>query len=79
VDNPRKSSYSHDGGCVGIGECRKSSYSLGNLACIGIGQGSEGVGVQDTKQDGQANRTELRFSSVSWGKFLQRVRNGECV
>jgi hypothetical protein len=75
----RKSSRSAGiGQCIEIGEirgCRKPSYSMSNGNCTEIGEAAGGIGVRDTKQDGQANRTELRFSSVSWGTFLQRLKD----
>lgn len=77
VGGYRKSSYSHgNGACVEVGSYRKASSSIGNGACVEVGA-DDLVGVRDTKQAGEADRTELRFPGVSWGRFIRRLQGGE--
>jgi hypothetical protein len=74
MNSPRTSSYSGaNGECVEVGNYRKASYSVNNGACVEVGAGSE-IGVRDTKQAGQPDRTELRFSGVSWGRFVRDLK-----
>ena len=77
MNDMRKSSYSHanNNGCVEVGSYRKSRRSQANGQCVEVGAGDE-VGVRDTTQAGQANRTELEFPAGAWRTFLRQLKDG---
>lgn len=74
MDSLRTSSYSNSTpDCVEVGSYRKATYSYNGNSCVEVGAGDDVIGVRDTKQAGQPDRTELRFSRASWGAFLQQL------
>jgi Domain of unknown function (DUF397) len=82
IGSYRTSGYSEAGNCVEVGEIgdyRKTAYSVNNGACVEVGTAGSAVGVRDTKQADKADRTELRFPGVSWGRFIRRLQDGERV
>lgn len=61
----------------GMINSRKSSYSGGGGGnCIRVGNGARNgvVMVQDTKEDGKAERTTLAVSPKAWRTFAASVK-----
>jgi len=77
VGEYRKANHSMNGGnCVEIGGYRKASRSINNGQCVEIGSAGAVIGVRDTRQKDQADRTELRFTGVQWGRFIRSLKAG---
>lgn len=54
---------------------RKSSYSTGNGGnCVAVGTHGHAVYVEDTKQDGLAQRDRLSVAPDAWKGFLARLK-----
>lgn len=74
VGSWRKSAHSMgNGNCVEIGGWRKALASL-TSACVEVGSGQAVVGVRDTMQAGQEDRTVLEFPTAAWERFLAGLR-----
>lgn len=60
-----------------MGTWRKSSYSSANGgSCVEIADAPGTVLVRDTKQEGRADRTVVRFSPEAWAAFTVSLRSG---
>ena len=72
----RKSTHSASTNCVELGQTwRKSSYSGsqgGN--CVDAGSNQFVIGIRDTKEQHDAQRTTLLFSPQEWRRFTAEVR-----
>lgn len=54
---------------------RKASYSNGGAtSCVEVGNTPGHVLVRDTKQDGRADRTVVRFAPGAWQRFTASLR-----
>lgn len=54
---------------------RKSSYSAGNGGnCVAVGAQGPAVYVEDTKQDGRAERDQLSVTSGAWKAFVANLK-----
>ena len=56
---------------------RKASYSNGSGSCVEVGQTAGRVAVRDTKQAHlkDDDRTVVRFTPESWGRFTADLNN----
>lgn len=52
---------------------RKSSYSIGNGACVEVATVSSAIAVADSAEPG---RRTLRYSALAWRLFVASVRAG---
>jgi predicted secreted Zn-dependent protease len=52
---------------------RKSSYSVGNGACVEVAAISSAIVVTDSAE---SSRRVLRYSTQAWGLFVAGVRAG---
>jgi Domain of unknown function (DUF397) len=74
--NWRTASYSlSNGHCVEAASWRTASYSGANGgACVEAGHGAGVVGVRDTRQAGEPERTMIEFSASAWAAFTSSLR-----
>jgi Domain of unknown function (DUF397) len=56
---------------VDIKDWRKSSFSIGNGACVEAGSGDGGVGVRDSKL---AKSPVLKFGTGEWKRWTGQLK-----
>lgn len=60
--------------CVEVDSWRKSGFSYSNGACVEVAHGCDVVGVRDTKQEGDLDRTVIEFSATAWRQFTSGLK-----